>query len=70
MCQSRMLPSSYPIKLQLTYMKYNKSFYFIFFRDLTVFSNVKNEYHTAFIGAGRPSEFSKLDRNLLSLNVY
>jgi hypothetical protein len=23
MCQSRMLPSSYPIKLQLTYMKYN-----------------------------------------------
>ena len=24
MCQSRMLPSSYPIKWQLTYMKYNK----------------------------------------------
>jgi hypothetical protein len=24
MCQSRMLPSSYPKKLQLTYMKYNK----------------------------------------------
>ena len=24
MCQSRMLPSSYPIKLQLTYTKYNK----------------------------------------------
>ena len=25
MCQSRMLPSSYPIKIQLTYMKYNKT---------------------------------------------
>ena len=27
MCQSWMLPSSYPIKLQLTYMKYNKYIY-------------------------------------------
>ena len=25
MCQGRMLLSSYPIKLQLTYMKYNKT---------------------------------------------
>ena len=29
MCQSRMLPSSYPIKLQLTYMKYNNLNYYL-----------------------------------------
>jgi hypothetical protein len=29
MCRSRMLPSSYPIKLQLTFMKYNKCYYYI-----------------------------------------
>ena len=28
-CRSRMLPLSYPIKLQLTFMKYNKCYYYI-----------------------------------------